>query len=409
MPHTILVFLMESSSIKNKVGATPNIRIDTMMKTMLFCLFVANVVLLSFSDFIYNVSNRMVFPLSVAIVAVVMAVLHFAGGYKRLRPRTEDTSVILFYLGTTVPALVSDVNGNAAPVTLTANFLTMGGIYASSRLSSVNIFTCTKLYLIITSIHSLYALCQFIPGFDHYLFFQPMDVYGQPFIDLKRSTGLCNNPNSYGTFLAMCLCLALVYNLGLRWVPLVILCSVGLLLSVSRESIIGLGAAVVFLSFKRPTRTYIFIILLCIIGSVSYNIIPDTCDNYNPLRFATDENLLVRTEQWDSAIYFIRKCPMLGYGNEMPIEFTDEAYLGWLLTGGIVSAGFWIAGLIVLTLTQPRIRPFLIVITTVGLASNPFSGPTLFLLLSVCGIGAEPAGTEEIQTTRLSRMWESCA
>jgi len=185
-----------------------------------------------------------------------------------------------------------------------------------------------------------------------------------------------------------------VYNLGLRWVPLVILCSVGLLLSISRESIIGLGAAVVFLSFKRPTRTCIFIIIIAIIGIMIYNIIPETFQRYDPNRFSTDDNLLIRIEQWDKAIYLIRKCPMLGYGNEMPIEFTDQAYLGWLLTGGIVSAGFWIAGLIVLTLTLPRIRPFLIVITTVGLASNPFSGPTLFLLLSVCGIGAEPAGTE---------------
>lgn len=385
---------MESSSIENKVGATPNIRIDTMMKTMLFCLFVANVVLLSFSDFIYNVSTRMVFPLSVAIVTVVMAVLHFAGGYKRLRPRREDISVILFFLGTTVPALVSDVKGKDVSVTLIGNFLTMGGIYASSRVSSITMPTCTRIYLIIASIHSLYALCQFIPGFDHYLFFQPMDVYGQPFMDLNRSTGLFNNPNNYGTFVAMCLCLTLVCNLGLRWVPLVILCSVGLLLSVSRESIIGLGAAVVFLSFGRPTRTCILIIILMMIGIIGYNLIPETFDRYDPRMYSKDDNLLTRIDQWERAIYFIRKRPMLGYGNEMPIEYTDQAYLGWLLTGGIVSAGFWIAGLIVLTLTLPRIRPFLIVITTVGLASNPFSGPTLFLLVSVCGIGAEPAGTE---------------
>ena len=70
-----------------------------------------------------------------------------------------------------------------------------------------------------------------------------------------------------------------------------------------------------------------------------------------------------------------------------PTQVIDQAYLGWLVRGGILGALIWVIGLVLLTIGS-QAWPVVLVMAVGGLLANTFDGPPLMLLLLIAGVTA---------------------
>jgi hypothetical protein len=92
---------------------------------------------------------------------------------------------------------------------------------------------------------------------------------------------------------------------------------------------------------------------------------------------------------------------LFGYGTDVfsagPV--VDNAYLGWLLAGGVGGLGLWIVGSGVVT---PRLLwPALAAMFAIAMLANPFSGPTYAVFLSACGaVAAESRASDQVGRRR---------
>jgi hypothetical protein len=221
--------------------------------------------------------------------------------------------------------------------------------------------------------------------------FQPL-VGGLPF-DFGRATGLFNNPNTLGALEAVVLVFAVRVGPH-RWtLPLVALCAAGLILSSSREAVFGLIVGVSLLGIGRFRQMVAWATVLLVVGAVTVWAFPALLERLDPSGYATDPNLLGRFDFWSRALDFIKMSPWLGYGADAFQAngvTTDNAYLGWMLTGGVVGLVLWITAST--AVTPRRLWPVLGAMFAIATLANPFSGPAYEVFLATCGaVAAENA------------------
>ena len=203
-------------------------------------LFIA-IVLCSFSTFLGNLGMRRLSPLGVAACLGPLVLLSLMCRNTQIVLAEKDFGIILVYLAISTPAFLSQPPGNSITVTLIGLFCTTLVLYVIARLSNSTIAFVTKCLLIVCCVHSSYAICQLVPGLGPRLPFWPV-VDGIVVYEVDRASGLFNNANDFGEFVACVICLCVAVGLRGRWMILIGVCSVGLLLSFSRESLIGLFA-----------------------------------------------------------------------------------------------------------------------------------------------------------------------
>ena len=85
----------------------------------------------------------------------------------------------------------------------------------------------------------------------------------------------------------------------------------------------------------------------------------------------------------------IQVSPWFGYGLGRS-ETIDQAYLNWLINGGLIGSALWVAGIGLLLLSGVP-KAFLVAMLAIGFLANPFSGPTLMILVIIAGIAAAHA------------------
>jgi len=194
-----------------------------------------------------------------------------------------------------------------------------------------------------------------------------------------RSTGLLDNPNQLGLLEAGIIVLACWHGLTWRTLPFVLLCGVALLLSGSREAVLGLALGLLPILVRRPAAAVVSAVSIVAVFVWYTSAFPEAVERFDPSRFSTDPSLLARIDSWEQALRLIARSPYLGYGSAVPIV-TDQAYLGWLLAGGVVTLIAGLAGLLVLfLLTRPW--PVFLVPIAAGFLAAAFSGTPLSLLL----------------------------
>jgi hypothetical protein len=255
--------------------------------------------------------------------------------------------------------------------------------YATGRSGALTLQSFVTLLLVAGAIHGAVAIAQSVPPLSGLVPFQPMRD-GVPFLS-GRATGLFNNPNTLGTLEAVILVVAIRVGIP-RWtVPLVVLCAAGLILSSSREAAFGLLVGLSLFGIHRFRQMAAWLILFVIVGGLSVWAFPSLLDRLDPTGYATDPNLVGRVEAWGAALNLVGRSPLLGFGTDVlnAVAFVDNAYIGWMLAGGVAGLCLWILGSVVVT---PRLLwPVLAAMLAIATLANPFSGPTYGVFLMACG------------------------
>jgi O-antigen ligase len=293
------------------------------------------------------------------------------------RPLGADIAVGLLALGATIPALVSS---NA--VVVVANAILFIGVYLAARLG-----TPSQRLVVITvggigALHAVVAIAEWLPMTSSLVPFSP-HIDGIPY-DSDRSTGLLNNPNGFGLLEAMVICFLLWLGPTRRTAPVIALCAIGLLMSGSREAMFGLLIATTLLLLRAPGRTAAALAAVAVIAAVFVAVVPGAADRFDPRGFRSDTALLERLELWQNALTLIERSPIYGYGTELTELIVDQAYLRWLVTGGVLGATLAIAGLIALALAM-RPWPVAVLAASAGFLASVFSGTTLSFVLLLAG------------------------
>jgi O-antigen ligase len=215
-----------------------------------------------------------------------------------------------------------------------------------------------------------------------------------------RGIGLYLNPNTLGNVEAMVLVLALWWGIPRRQIPLVILVLAGLVLSGSREALLGTVVATLAVGAIYPGRVTPLALGGAVAFVVSFLLLPEIAARFDPGTFASDRSLSDRLLSWDQALHAIGLSPALGYGLERN-AVVDQAFLEWLVSGGIVGFGIWLVGIGLLTIGS-RAWPVVLAMAVGGLLANTFAGPPLMLMLFVAGItaGAPGSGGENMGPIR---------
>jgi hypothetical protein len=323
------------------------------------------------------------YGLRILVMAVIAAhVLLLPVIAPRIRFVAADIGVILLALTAMLPAMIAgDV------VAVIGNGVATLGVYAAVRLAQPDQRLVLWTLLGIGTIHALAALIRNIPELSTVLwdpFFARLPYPG------TRSTGLLDNPNQLGLLEAGVIVFAFWNGLTRRTVPFVVLCGVALLMSGSREAVLGLALGLLPIFVRRPL--FAIVAGLVIVGIFAWyvNVFPATLERFDPSRYANDPSFQARLESWDQALRFIARSPF-GYGSKFGF-IVDQAYLGWLLAGGVFALAFGVAAIAILMLTI-RPWPVLVVLVFAGFLAASFSGSPLALLLIVAG--ALPRWREE--------------
>jgi hypothetical protein len=201
-------------------------------------------------------------------------------------------------------------------------------------------------------------------------------------------------------------------------IPLAILCVAGIVLSSSREALIGLLAGATLLATVRLRDV---ILPATAVGAALMAVVlafPSVVRRLDPSGYAADENLLGRIEAWRFIIPLIAQSPVYGFGmtNPTSVAFVDNAYLGFLLVGGLVGLTLWLLG--IAAITPPLLRPLTVAMLTIGLLGNPFGGPTLALFLIACAAtwersasrsGTARSGSPSIPSSDVSSTFSTAA
>jgi O-antigen ligase len=353
-------------------------------------------------DAIANVGllQTMTAMLAVLVVALALTV-------RWPRPGLTDIGLVLLLAASLWPRVAHLQPG--APGAL----LFIVATYGIGRLSGLTPRTLAVVLLGAGAIMGAIAIAQAVPVLSPLVPFQPMR-YGLPF-DYPRSTGLFDNPNVFGGYEAATVVVAAVVGLPIRLEATraararsaalfgaVTLCLVGLGLSASRESVLGLGAGLTLVALvprrglgerARSLVPYaisagVAVGVVLAVTAIDRSGLPG---RFNPISVTTDHNLLDRLDSWRLAVDLIRHQPLLGYGASIPMRAVDNAYLEWMLAGGVIGLAIWLAA--VATVTPRAAWPIATTALTIGAFANPFAvGPTLAILMISCGaLASQPA------------------
>jgi hypothetical protein len=171
-----------------------------------------------------------------------------------------------------------------------------------------------------------------------------------------------------------------------RWaLPLVALCAAGLILSVSREGLFGLvvGLSLIGLQQFRGRAPWVLVVLIA--GAVALWVFPSSLQTFDPSGYGTDEDLVRRFDLWRAGLDLVARSPFFGYGTDLFTTgtVTDNAYVGWMISGGITGLLLWMIA--VIAVTPRRLIPVLAAMLAISVLGNAFAGPSLAVFLAVCG------------------------
>lgn len=315
-----------------------------------------------------------------ALIALQAGLLLWHG---RARLELRDFAVLLMVAGALVPAFVSE-----EWAIIPGALLAFAGPYALGRVWHPGRERLVGLLLVVGAIHGLVAIGHYVPE---------LRLVVQSELSGTRGSGLFNNPNNLGVYEAIALIAAFVVGVPRRWWALAVLCLAGLVLSSSREALVAVVVGVGVVGLRYPRRAVVLASGGAIVGAIAIGLVPALLARLDPTAYLSDPNLLDRFGTWTAAIDLIRLSPGIGYGATLPVEVVDQAYLGWLLGGGVVSLIAWVSG-IALIATTARVWPMVLAMVAVAFLANPFSGPTLGTLLLVSGSGGIMARRHEARS-----------
>jgi hypothetical protein len=392
-PGNWLALLVVASAVGVFVGSTRSVELLAVI-TMLLCGWTAAAIVHHATQYVvaFNVLLAVVVPdvlgnalpsqPVVALLAANVGVLLAAGFPGPLR--REDVGLVLLSAAVMFPYLIGgrlDTLPGALGIVVI--------MYATGRFRGVSLPSFVALLLMAGAVHGAVAIVQSVPPLSSLVPFQPLRD-GLPFLS-GRASGLFNNPNTLGTLEAIVLVIAIRVG-PRRWtLPLLVLCAAGLILSSSREAVYGLIVGLSLIGIGRFRQMVAWTIVFLVVGVTVVWAFPSLLGRLDPTGYSADPNLLGRLDAWRAAVDFIVRAPLLGYGTDIltTFPFVDNAYLVWLLTGGIAGMVLW---LIANTVVTPRLLlPVLAAMLAIGMLANPFSGPVYAVFLSTCGAAAAEA------------------
>jgi len=278
--------------------------------------------------------------------------------------------------------------------------------YAIGRLSRLRPRSIAMLVLALAAAQGCVAIAQSIPQLSPLIPFAPMR--GGAEFHTMRVTGLFNNPNDLGSFLAAGTVLGLMIGARLPIWPLVAVCLTGIVLSSSREAALGLAAGLLILaacswlrrgprqsgrwslvSVSSARRAIPPLITFASAVGMIVLLSPSTLYRFDPAGISVDFNVLDRIASWRAAVGLIRESPLVGYGVPLPVSVVDNVYLEILLAGGLAGLAIWLSGL--LMLMRRELLPLLGLTLTVGMFANSLTGPSFYTLMIGTGIVAASA------------------
>ena len=291
-----------------------------------------------------------------------------------------DTAVLLIIAASAFPALVS-----YELLSIPGSVLLITGVYLAARFSRVSWSGAIGILLVVGAVHGLAALIVQLPGGESLIPIVPESTGAV--VESPRAVGLYANPNTLGNVAAITLLLVAWSGARLWWLLAAPLALVGLVLSGSREALAGLALGLAVAAVMR--RPWAAVGIVVVIGTTVFatTLLPELAPRLDPARFAQDTSLQDRWESWGAAMNAIQVAPWFGYGLERSETVIDQAYLGWLFRGGLIGAVLWVAG-IGLLLVSGVPKAVLVAMLAIGFLADPFSGPTLIILVVVAGIAA---------------------
>lgn len=321
--------------------------------------------------FDYFQANDLLPLLGASMVALVIFVL-LTEPPGRPRPRQADLGFALVLLAAAIPALVSsDIQA------LLGTGSTLVGVYLIGRVTAMEHRFVVALVLAIGASHAIATIGASAAGVGRLL---PIPA-DQLTLVTARGIGFFLNPNTLGNIEAMALVLAVWWGVGPKMYPLVALVSAGLLLSGSREAVLATVAAVAAIGISHPRRALALLPLGGAALVAVLLVLPEILVRFDLTSLPTDPSVSGRLLSWSQAVLSFGQSPLIGRGLDLPFVI-DQAYLGWLVQGGVIGASLWVAGVALMALAS-RAWPIVVVMLVAGLLANSFDGPTLFLLLLI--------------------------
>lgn len=363
------------------VYAAAGLAAVVMGKALQFAVAVNVVLAVGLPDVTTNAGLTSVILLVLAAQAGAVLVLSHASTLTRM-----DFGAVLLVAAAIWPLLIGS---GFSSVMGAAGFVAV--MYATGRAGALSPRALVVLLAAIGAVHGVVAIADEVPALSGLVPFEPIRE-GVVF-DTTRSTGLFNNPNTMGNLEAVILVAVARFGIA-RWaIPLVVLCVAGLILSESREALLGLVAGLGVLGAGRSSRMLRWAVAVAAIGIGTIVAFPSVAERLNPTGYSTDVNLLTRLEIWRIALTFIERSPLLGYGipsrNPAVPDFVDQAYLGWLLAGGVTGLALWLTGAALIT--SRSLWPVLASMMAIGMLANPFSEAAFGAFLVLCGVVAGDA------------------
>jgi O-Antigen ligase len=325
----------------------------------------------------------------VVLLAVNVAVLMVAAGL-RGSVRREDVGLLFLLVAISWPLLVS---GSLDKLPGALGFVVI--MYVTGRARGVSLQSLVALLLMAGAVQGIVAIAQSVPALSSLGPFQALQGV-LPFLT-GRATGLFNNPNTLGVVEAIVLVIAILVGPP-RWsLPLVALCAAGLILSVSREAIFGFIVGLGLIGLRRSREMASWALVVLVVGAIVVWAFPSLLNTLNPSGYGTDEDLLRRFDLWRAGLDLVAKSPFLGYGTDVFASgtVTDNAYVGWLVAGGIPGLFLWMIAAIVVT--PRRLLPVLAAMLAIATLANPFAGPSFAVFLAICGAAAAEEARERLQ------------
>lgn len=338
--------------------------------------------------YFYNLTSSHLIP-SLAIVLPLITLIFF--GRWTDTPMMGDVGIMLVFLAQVIPAIVS-----RNPTSLPGVFIVTLGVYAISRLACVPEDLIGRALLIGGMLMAGVALAQRSATLSSLIPFTPMRS-GMPYIT-SRGVGLFNNPNTLGNLLALVIIVTLVRGVSTRNIGPLALCLAGILATHSREAMLGLLLGMVAVYARRPLHWIVGSMAGLASLTLAAVLVPETVAHFDPRGFSTDSNLLDRITQWRLGIEAIPQSPLIGFGYDLPVDFIDNAYLGWLLAGGVIGATLWLVGTALLFVGN-KFWPVIVVTLAVAILGNPFTGPSFAILLILSASSGEPNKLPKILET----------
>ena len=335
------------------------------------------------------------FALSIAVLILLPDVLGNAG-YSQLSIGLIGVNAIILLGGVRGPiqrediALLVVICAVGWPYLVGGGFATAPGalgatvaVYVIGRGGGVPPSALVGGLAAVGAIHAIVAVTQSVPALAGVVPFTPLRE-GAVFFS-GRAVGLFNNPNTLGTFETVALLAATCVAPRRSIVPLLVLCAAGLILSSSREALLGLVIGAASLLVVRFRDVAWPMAAITVAGVAAATVFPAVVQRLDPSGYSSDPNLLGRVDAWRVALSVIARSPGIGYGASLPqgIQFVDNTYLVWLLMGGV--AGLVARLLSVVLITPRELWPVLTAMLVIAMLANPFAGPTFSAFLVLCG------------------------